>query len=280
MSSVAITAEGPRRTPLACGALGRADPAIARRLAAAMPVPVGECHADDASLLMLDREPIRWRTWRRRGLAWSESVGSRLRTRDWTDLARAGSAAGLVLGRSGPMLHTSASGVAPLYYASHDGAVYFASRIDPLARALPGRLTVDWDAWSSILCLKYPLGTHTPFAEIRRMPPSSTLVAGRRKGRLTRESWPWAEVEPTLGRRGGGRGDRRCAPLRARPAPRRERRLPALRRPRLEGPCRLPCRGRAARAAHADHNRGPEDRPRGDDRRDRRRTARHPPRDL
>jgi hypothetical protein len=199
MSSVAITAEGPRRTPLACGALGRADPAIVRRLAAAMPAPVGECHADDASILMLDREPVRWRTWRRRGLAWSESAASRLRARDWTDLAGAGSAAGLVLGRSGPMLHTSASGVAPLYYASHDGAVYFASRIDPLAQALPRRLSVDWDAWCSILCLKYPLGTHTPFAEIRRMPPSSTLVAGRRKGRLRREPWPWAEVEPTLG---------------------------------------------------------------------------------
>ena len=57
----------------------------------------------------------------------------------------------------------------------HDGAVYFASRIDPLVTALPRRLTIDWRAWASIFFLRFPLGERTPFLEVKRLRPFSTL---------------------------------------------------------------------------------------------------------
>lgn len=60
----------PPRNPVACGALGSYDPSIVARIAHLSEVEMAEAHRDRRSILMLDREPIRWRSGLRvRGLA-------------------------------------------------------------------------------------------------------------------------------------------------------------------------------------------------------------------
>jgi hypothetical protein len=192
--------ETPRRRPLACGALGGYDRALVQRIADELGVEMRVAHQDDTSLLLLDRPAINWRARDRRGFAWSEDAALRGRARSWREAACELSACGLVVEPGRRRAHSSVSGVAPVYWLEHDGAVYFASRIDPLVRALPGRLSVDWRAWASIFYLRFPLGTRTPFREVRRLRPFSTLEwdATRDRVRAHEAPWPWAEVEPSL----------------------------------------------------------------------------------
>ena len=103
-----------------------------------------------------------------------------------------------MLEAKGGYLHSSVAGVAPIYHLAHEGAIYFATTIDALALATPRRLSVDWEAWSTILSINFPLGDRTPFAEIRRLPPFSRLKERRGEPVVTEERWPWAEVEPSL----------------------------------------------------------------------------------
>jgi hypothetical protein len=192
--------------PLVCGALGSFDRTRVERAAEALGggrlAPV---HEDDRSILMLDREPLRWRGegsegfgWSFGGL-WSDGPG------DWHEAARRGGL-GLVIEGRKRFLHSSIDGLLPIYWMEDGRAAYFASRIDPLVRAAPSRLSVDWDAWASIILLRFPLGEHTPFAEIRRLEPFSVLR--RRFGRFRGHSpsWPWADIEPTTDLREGTEG--------------------------------------------------------------------------
>jgi hypothetical protein len=154
-------------------------------------------HEDDSSALILDREPLRWQDGGRRGVGWIEGDARRAPTRlaDW----RAASGAGICgLGIDGRrrFLHSAVNGLAPLYWLEDGGAVYFASRIDPLVRSSPGRLSVDWDAWAAILTMRFPPGDRTPFAEISRLPQHSLLRLRLGRARVREERWPWAEVEP------------------------------------------------------------------------------------
>jgi Asparagine synthase len=189
------------RNPLACGALGRYDPQlvaeIGRRLAGEMSV----VHEDDGSILLLDRPAIRWRGRRAQGFAWSEGRPAKRRVDSWKDAACELAACGLVAHGQRRRVHSSVSGVAPIYHVEHAGAVYFASRIDPLVRALPLRCTIDWRAWASIFYLRFPIGERTPFREVKRLRPFSTLEwdADRQQARAPQHRWPWAEVEPSLG---------------------------------------------------------------------------------
>ncbi len=182
---------------MACGALGAYDRARVQRIAELIgggPRPV---HEDAGSILMLDREAVAWEGDGRRGLGWVEGEIWRpsAPVRDWREAARAG-ATGLVLEGRQRYLHTAVNGLAPLYWIADDGALYFASRIDPLVRSSERKLTIDWDAWASTIALRYPLGERTPFAEIRRLPQFSTLRRRFRRARVEAGSWPWAEVEP------------------------------------------------------------------------------------
>ena len=108
----------------------------------------------------------------------------RAQRRSWKDAACELAACGLVAQRERRRVHSSVSGVAPIYYVEHEGAVYFASRIDPLVQALPRRYTIDWRAWASIFYLRFPIGERTPFREVKRLRPFSTLEwdADRRDG--------------------------------------------------------------------------------------------------
>jgi hypothetical protein len=80
----------------------------------------------------------------------------------------------------------------------HDGdATYFASRIDPLVMSHPEqhKLTIDWQAWAGIFLMTAPLGDRTPFLEVRRLPPFTTLKHRPGAGARQRSAgWPWAEV--------------------------------------------------------------------------------------
>jgi hypothetical protein len=154
-------------------------------------------HEDDSSALALDREPFEWSGNRQRGFGWIEGDARQPSPRfpDWRGAAEAG-VCGLVLDGRRRFLHSAVNGLAPLYWLEHDGAVYFSSRIDPLVQASPVRLSVDWDAWASIVALRFPAGDRTPFAEISRLPQHSLLQRRFGRARVREERWPWLEVEP------------------------------------------------------------------------------------
>ena len=144
-------------------------------------------------MLMLDREPIRWEGSKERGLGWIEGDLWRGEASDWRDAAELG-ACGLVIDGRRRFVHSAINGLSPVYWINH-GRTYFASRIDPLVQARRA-LSVDWDAWASTIALRHPLGERTPFAEIRRLGPFSTLRRRFGRGRSHSPAWPWAEIEP------------------------------------------------------------------------------------
>lgn len=154
-------------------------------------------HEEPTSLLMLDREPVVWTGPREHGLGWVEGDVRRpsRQLADWRAAAGEG-VCGLVLSGRRRFIHSAVNGLAPIYWIEDGGAVYFASRIDPLVRTSPARLNLDWDAWAAIMALRYPLADRTPFAEIRRLPASSVLRRRFGRAKVEEGRWPWAEVEP------------------------------------------------------------------------------------
>lgn len=155
-------------------------------------------HEDERSILFCDREPIRWRGAEGvGGVAWAEGEPWRDGVASWEDAAIR-DACGLAIEGRRRLVHSSVSGLARLYWLDEGGATYFASRIDPLVMSSPGPLSVDWDAWASTMILRYPLRERTPFAEIRRLGPYSTIRRRLGRNRVEHPSWPWAEVEPGL----------------------------------------------------------------------------------
>jgi hypothetical protein len=187
----------PARAPLACGALGSFDRDRVLRMAAA--IEAEPAHEDGDSILMLDREPVAWSGGGARGLGWIEAdLWRQGPVSGWEAAARRGLTGMVVEGRR-RFLHTAVNGVAPLYWMEDGGATYFASRIDPLVRAAPGRFSIDWDAWAAIIALRNPLGGRTPFAEVSRLGPFRTLQRRRGRGRVKAPSWAWTEIEPDGG---------------------------------------------------------------------------------
>ena len=185
--------------PVACGALGSFDRARVLDCAEALRRDMRIVHEDERSILFCDREPIRWRGADGiGGLAWVEGEPWRDGVASWEDAAIRG-ACGLAIEGRRRLVHSSVSGLARLYWLDEGGATYFASRIDPLVTSSPGALSVDWDAWASTMILRYPLRERTPFAEIRRLGPYSTIRRRLGRNRVEHPSWPWAEVEPGLG---------------------------------------------------------------------------------
>jgi hypothetical protein len=158
-------------------------------------------HEDNRSILALDREPVAWGARGARGFGWEvgqlPDAGTPIG--DWRAAASAGMA-GLVIEGRRRHLHSSIDGTASLYWLEDGGATYFCSRIEPLARSAGKRLSIDWEAWAAILALRYPVGDRTPFAELRRLPRFSTLSMPRLgKTRVSSATWPWSEIEPSIG---------------------------------------------------------------------------------
>ena len=206
-------------------------------------------HEDQGSILVTDREPVRWEADGQRGFAWSERVDDVSGTGicNWRDAACAGAACGLVVDARRSFLHSSVAGVAPVYFHEHEGAIYFATVIDALALASPRRLSVDWEAWAATLAMDHPLGDRTPFAEIRRLPPFSTLEVARGKARRQRGTLAVGRgrTQPRCRRR-SRRSGRAPASVDRAPACGADR-VPAQRRPRFPPLPRPPGRASSRR---------------------------------
>lgn len=203
----AASPDAPARSPLACGALGRYRPGVVAAIARGLGVPMSEAHRDRRSILMLDRPALPWGRGRRGGLLWSELADADLRepARSWQDAAGRLASCGLEIRGRERVVHSSVSGIAPIYHVEHEGATYFASRIDPLVMALEREFTVDWTAWSSVFCLGSPLEDETPFQEVRILPPFQRLYRDREGARIEAPEWPWQRPESilTVGEGGG-----------------------------------------------------------------------------
>lgn len=151
----------------------------------------------------MDRAPLPWGRGQHQGLGWIEGTPWQPGATTWEEASVAG-ACGLVLDGRHRRLHSSVNGVGAIYWLTDGDALYFASRIDPLVQATPGDFTIDWDAWSSTIALRFPAADRTPFAEIRRLQPHAALTWRRRQVSVETPTWPWAHVEQHLERREAG----------------------------------------------------------------------------
>lgn len=194
-------------SPLACGALGPYRPelldgvraALVRDAVAPAGIALREIHRDASAGLWLDREPITWSGGEAAGFAWAECAPGPPRTPSGRADAATLGTCGLLLEPQGPAVHSSISGVGPVHWLERDGAVYFCTRIEPLLAAGEPPFDADLEAWASILTIGYPLGDETPFREVRRLAPFSTLSIEGGRARATEHPWPWAEIDPAPG---------------------------------------------------------------------------------
>lgn len=191
--------------PSVCGALGDFDRNRVQRVATALGGISTVVHEDDRSILLLDREPLRWSGNRQRGFGWIEGAVCRRTASNWEESSRDG-ACGLVSEGRRRYLYSSVNGLGSIYWMESRGAIYFASSIDPLVQSTSSHLSIDWDAWASIVALRFPAGERTPFAEIRRLEPFTTLGRRHRRFRVHSPVWPWAKAEPHLGRDSAAEG--------------------------------------------------------------------------
>jgi hypothetical protein len=154
-------------------------------------------HRDRTSILGCDRQPLLWRSGIARGWGWGDQTVRRQgQARSWREAAVDFGCCGVVAPARGPrFIHSSVTGIGPVYWLQDGGAVYFASRIDPLVRAIGRTLSVDWEAWAGIFTTDQPIGDRTPFAEVRRLRPMSRLELVGGLARVVEETWPWAEIE-------------------------------------------------------------------------------------
>jgi hypothetical protein len=98
------------------------------------------------------------------------------------------------------VVRTDPAGVVPIYYRRTSDAIWFASRVEFLVRAVDERLHPDWTAWAEIIQFGYPLGAATPFAEIRRLGPEEQLLCHPDGSADVRSrAWEWLEFEAPAG---------------------------------------------------------------------------------
>jgi asparagine synthase (glutamine-hydrolysing) len=77
-------------------------------------------------------------------------------------------------------------GVKPLYYAVHEGCVYFGSEEKALfAAGVPADF--DHDTWAELLCFRFTAGERTPFTHVRRLLPGHWMTW--RNGHLQTHRW-------------------------------------------------------------------------------------------
>jgi hypothetical protein len=195
----------PPALPLVCGALGKPSRRALRRLHKALGKQPKRVLDEDGVVLFLDRDPLRWSGNGTYGVAWAESLPvAPARPRTWGEAASEWGASGIVFDGGRWRLHTSVSGLAPLYYLTGSDATYFSSRIDALAAAAEEPLGVDWVGWAGIFTVGYPLGERTPFVEIRRLEPAACVEHSPTGSAVRSHDWPWAQVDPAVSDRDAG----------------------------------------------------------------------------
>jgi hypothetical protein len=194
------------RVAAVCGALGSYDAERLRTMAALLAPDMRLVHEAPGAALMLDRDGESWGEGDLRGIAWPSALRPAASPKSWKDAARSWNSPGIEFTPARNTLHTSVSGVSPVYIQAEDEATYFCSSIDPLARSTPGLLSVDIQAWAAAFMLAFPIDGRTPFEEIRCLGPWSTVehpVGGR--SLVETHTWPWSEIEPTLGAEEGAK---------------------------------------------------------------------------
>src|SRR3954447_179572 len=197
----------PAALPLVCGALGQPSRGALRRLRKALAGRSKRVLDKDGVVLFLDREPLRWSGHGTHGLAWAEALPvAPARPRTWREAASQWGASGVVFDGGSWRLHTSVSGLAPLYYLTGSDATYFSSRIDALVAVAEEPLGVDWDGWAGIFAVGFPLGERTPFVEIRRLEPAACVEYSPAGTAVRAHGWPWAQVDPAVSDVGAGAG--------------------------------------------------------------------------
>jgi len=88
-------------------------------------------------------------------------------------------------------------GVKPLFYAEHQGCLYFASEEKALfAAGVPRQF--DHEVWPELLCFRYVAGDRTPFTGVKRLLPGHSLQW--RDGRLELRRW-WNLADRARARR-------------------------------------------------------------------------------
>ncbi|GAB3194120.1 asparagine synthase-related protein [Nesterenkonia suensis] len=198
-------------TTRVCGMLGSGDPDRVRRMARAAGLACeGEAAAavvvESGAALIVGSSALRARP-DAAGDAWMFSTATPVADvlggspRDWESAARDADVAGIVLEDTGAMvLHSSISGVQPVYVEERAGAVYFATQLNLLVDTAEGPLVPDWTGWAQIIGIGAPLAGRTTVQTIRRLAPMEQvrLEPGREPQRH-RASWPWEHVTPELG---------------------------------------------------------------------------------
>ena len=87
-------------------------------------------------------------------------------------------------------------GIKPLYYAYHQGTLYFASQEKALfAAGVPAHF--DHDTWEELLCFRYVAGERTPFLGMRRLLPGHYIICGDGEIEI-RRWWNLAEKAQAL----------------------------------------------------------------------------------
>ncbi|GAA3180578.1 asparagine synthase-related protein [Actinocorallia glomerata] len=190
-------------TTRVCGMLGAGDSERVRRMARA--AGGGEVVVERPGLLLIGSQGLRPRP-ATTGEAWAFSTA----TPDpaalglsgsWEQAARDGDVAGVARTSEGTtVLHSSLSGVQPLYVEQTRDAVYFATRLDLLVDTASGPLTPDWNGWAQIIGIGAPLAGRTTVSGIRRLGPMEHLdVAPGGSPRSGRTAWPWEQITPEPG---------------------------------------------------------------------------------
>lgn len=122
----------------------------------------------DRLRLWASGELEQWHRGDEKGYFWAANASGPAPS-SWRDAAQDRLAAGVILSPESATLHTCALGMQEIYVRRLGAAVYFSVRIEPLLQLDDALLHPDEQAWASIICLGYPLGEATPFAEVRRM---------------------------------------------------------------------------------------------------------------
>ncbi|MFI9553262.1 asparagine synthetase B family protein [Nonomuraea endophytica] len=178
--------------PYVCGALGRIDPAVAAKLAAAGPRCRPALQTAHAALFSTAPLPPYHRSDGEFAFSWGERKPPAQDT--WMSVAETYETPGLIGAGERVTLHAGALGLVDVYYVRLGDAVYFSSLIAPLLSLVP--VEIDWDAWASILQVTFPLGEATPYQQIRRLPGSSALVFTGERLATERRLPRWLRREP------------------------------------------------------------------------------------
>jgi hypothetical protein len=184
-----------RAFPYVCGAIGPWEPSRLQRLIAASP-RASQIHSDENATLWSSSPLPSWRTDSGRGWFWSPLADGET-PRSWASASERRLAAGLAIDGTAVTLHTCAIGVQDLYTTDVNGALYFATDIDPLLAVIDGSLHSDWSAWASILAIGGPLGPQTPFEEVRRMEAATGIRVDEGQRKVVSYTPAWLAVEPT-----------------------------------------------------------------------------------